>query len=246
VSKMADNDPQQELKKRARRRLVGALALALAAAIVLPMVMDGEPKPPANALQIRIPSQEGSNFTSRVVKNPAEPVVQASSAAAQVAQSKPVVPVTAASGGAVKEPVTAVSKPEAAAQSVPDTHKPKAPLPEVQKPVQASPDNVPGKKPEVPTRDDARAQAILDGQPVPASPHADKAEVFYVQLGVYRDAENAKEVQSKAASHGVKSALQKVGSNTRVRSGPFPDRASADAIVAKLKQAGMSGFVASK
>ena len=68
---MADNDSQIDLKKRARRRLVGSAALALAAAIALPMVMDHEPRPPSQDVQIRIPSQEGSNFTSRVINGKA-------------------------------------------------------------------------------------------------------------------------------------------------------------------------------
>ncbi|HQE38448.1 MAG TPA: SPOR domain-containing protein, partial [Zoogloea sp.] len=75
---MADNDSQIDLKKRARRRLVGSAALALAAAIVLPMVMDHEPRPASQDVQIRIPSQEGSNFTSRVITGkapaPSQPV----------------------------------------------------------------------------------------------------------------------------------------------------------------------------
>ena len=60
---MAEIDPAQdgqlELKKRARRRLVGAVALALLAVIVLPMVMDQEPRPLTQDIQIRIPSQDG-------------------------------------------------------------------------------------------------------------------------------------------------------------------------------------------
>ena len=44
---VASLDGQLELKKRARRRLVGAAALALLAAVVLPMVMDHEPRQPA-------------------------------------------------------------------------------------------------------------------------------------------------------------------------------------------------------
>ena len=60
---MADNDAvaddSLELKKRARRRLVGAIALALLAIVVLPMVMDSEPRPASQDVQIRIPSQDG-------------------------------------------------------------------------------------------------------------------------------------------------------------------------------------------
>lgn len=47
-----------DLKKRARRRLVGAVALALFAVIVLPLVMDSDPKPIGQDIQIRIPSQD--------------------------------------------------------------------------------------------------------------------------------------------------------------------------------------------
>lgn len=76
---MADNDSQIDLKKRARRRLVGSAALALAAVIILPMVMDHEPRQTVPDVQIRIPSQEGGNFfTSRVITGkapaPSQPV----------------------------------------------------------------------------------------------------------------------------------------------------------------------------
>ncbi len=38
-------DPAQELRRRARRRLVGAIALVLAAVIILPMLLDSEQAP---------------------------------------------------------------------------------------------------------------------------------------------------------------------------------------------------------
>src|SRR5690606_37222119 len=60
-------DSDLQLKKRARRRLVGAVALALLAAIVLPMVMDHEPRPTQQDIQVRIPSQDAGSFTSRVL-----------------------------------------------------------------------------------------------------------------------------------------------------------------------------------
>ena len=55
-----------QLKKKARRRLVGAIALALFAVITLPMVMDHRPRPSAPEIQVRIPSQEGPGFTGRI------------------------------------------------------------------------------------------------------------------------------------------------------------------------------------
>ncbi|MFK3736471.1 SPOR domain-containing protein [Massilia sp. TN1-12] len=52
------NDPLLPEKKRARRRLVGAIALALAAAVGLPMLLDSEPKPLAGDIAIQIPSKD--------------------------------------------------------------------------------------------------------------------------------------------------------------------------------------------
>ncbi|GGX27920.1 SPOR domain-containing protein [Undibacterium squillarum] len=57
-SSRTQDDPLLPEKKRARRRLIGAAALALAAAVVLPMVLDTEPKPVADDVQIRIPSKD--------------------------------------------------------------------------------------------------------------------------------------------------------------------------------------------
>lgn len=45
-------------KKRARRRLIGAVALVLAAVIGLPMIFDSEPKPVLQKIAIEIPSKD--------------------------------------------------------------------------------------------------------------------------------------------------------------------------------------------
>lgn len=49
------NPDEMDLRRRARRRLVGAVALALVAVVVLPMVFDPEPKPLGSDVDIRIP-----------------------------------------------------------------------------------------------------------------------------------------------------------------------------------------------
>lgn len=51
-------DPVLPEKKRARRRLIGATALVLAAIIGLPMIFDSEPKPLADDIAIQIPSRD--------------------------------------------------------------------------------------------------------------------------------------------------------------------------------------------
>ena len=50
------------LKRRGRRRLVGAVALVLLAVIILPMVFDPEPRRSAPPVNVRIPGQEDSAF----------------------------------------------------------------------------------------------------------------------------------------------------------------------------------------
>jgi DedD protein len=56
ASRRPGADPMLPEKKRARRRLVGARALALAAAVGLPMLLDSEPKPLAGDIAIQIPA----------------------------------------------------------------------------------------------------------------------------------------------------------------------------------------------
>ena len=45
------------LRKRARRRLVGAIALVIMAIVILPMVLDRAPKPESEEIEITIPSE---------------------------------------------------------------------------------------------------------------------------------------------------------------------------------------------
>src|SRR5262245_53650884 len=72
-ARMADNEDVNTLKRRGRRRLVGAIALVLAAVIVLPMVFDSEPKNAPPPVSVRIPSEDEGSFTPKVTpKAPAE------------------------------------------------------------------------------------------------------------------------------------------------------------------------------
>jgi len=54
------------LKRRGRRRLVGAVALVLLAVIVLPMVFDSEPRTSAPPVSVRIPGEDDTAFTPKL------------------------------------------------------------------------------------------------------------------------------------------------------------------------------------
>ncbi|MGN4139020.1 SPOR domain-containing protein, partial [Burkholderia gladioli] len=58
-------DPTLPEKQRARRRLVGAIALVVAAVIVLPMILDSHPKPVTDDIAIDIPNKPAHAAPSR-------------------------------------------------------------------------------------------------------------------------------------------------------------------------------------
>ncbi len=63
---MADTEDVDTLKRRGRRRLVGAIALVLVAVIVLPMIFDSEPRQAPPPVSVRILSEEDGAFTPKV------------------------------------------------------------------------------------------------------------------------------------------------------------------------------------
>ena len=74
---MAEAQDVETLKRRGRRRLVGAVALVLAAVIVLPMVFDPEPKRADVAVNVRIPGENETKFSPKVeAKAPEKKLVE--------------------------------------------------------------------------------------------------------------------------------------------------------------------------
>ena len=64
---MAESQDATLLQRRARRRLVGAIALVVLVVIVLPIVLDTEPSPVGQDLVVQIPSREAGKFNTRVL-----------------------------------------------------------------------------------------------------------------------------------------------------------------------------------
>ena len=55
-----------ELRRRARRRLVGAIVLALAAAVIVPMLLESDPKPLGDDVSVKIPPVDNGKFVNRL------------------------------------------------------------------------------------------------------------------------------------------------------------------------------------
>ncbi len=102
---MAEEQQDVEtLKRRGRRRLVGAVALVLLAVIVLPMVFDPEPKSTQTPVTVKIPAEnEAPPFAPKPVAK----------AAPKEAPKEPAKAESAPAGGDYVIQVGAYARPEA-------------------------------------------------------------------------------------------------------------------------------------
>lgn len=62
----AISDEELQLRRRARRRLIGAIVLVTAMVVVLPMVLDSEPKPSGEEVSVQIPSPDTGTFSPKL------------------------------------------------------------------------------------------------------------------------------------------------------------------------------------
>ena len=133
-------DPMLPEKKRARRRLVGAIALALAAAVGLPMLLDSEPRPLVGDIAIQIPAKD----KAPPLPVPSDPVPAAESVDQdeEIVEAPPVTPpgartqAPAAMPPPVKTVEVAKAEPKEPVRTEP-AHKPESkpePKPEPKKP----------------------------------------------------------------------------------------------------------------
>jgi DedD protein len=76
---MAEQEQQDvdALKRRGRRRLVGAVALVLLAVIVLPLVFDPEPRKTLPQVSVTVPARDDAGFTPKGPKPPPRPATEA-------------------------------------------------------------------------------------------------------------------------------------------------------------------------
>lgn len=214
----AISDEELQLRKRARRRLIGAVVIVTAVVVALPMVLDNEPKPLTQDIDIRIPSPESAGpFTSKVVPVPQPP------------SEKPQVMAKPAPGAETKAaPTPSKPVPGSATQT---TAKPDTAAPAETTVKQAAP------KPEktaIPAKSEQKATAPAAGQ-------------YVVQVVALSDAGKARQMQQAILKTGVSSYTEVVktarGDVTRVRAGPFATREAAEKAQQKLKSAGFDGKV---
>ncbi|SAL00990.1 sporulation repeat-containing protein [Caballeronia arationis] len=238
-------DPTLPEKQRARRRLVGAVALVLAAVIVLPMVLDSRPKPVTDDIAIDIPnrpapaakpaSKEPTDADTQAGVAPDGPAAASDNVAAGVTapESKPASG-TATAAQAKPEPKPAETKPQAKAEAKPKAATPPAAV--------ASPSPSP-KAPAEADEGTAAANPAASPANTPSSPAGSR---FVVQIGTFDDEAAAQSWVTKLKAAGVPAYVEhrkQADGSTRalLRAGPFADRAAASAALVKVRQAGLGG-----
>ncbi|WP_423394822.1 SPOR domain-containing protein [Burkholderia sp. LMG 21824] len=223
-------DPTLPEKQRARRRLVGAIALVVAAVIVLPMVLDSHPKPVTDDIAIDIPNRPAHQAVASRDDD-------ASDVQAGVAHDEP-----PASDVAVAAAPTDADKP-AAKPDITTTASvtPPKPAPKPAAPAAKPAAPKPAPAPAAVANTDAASPDSSDA----SSPSSPAGARFAVQLGSFKDDATARSWATKLKSAGVPAYVehrkQADGSTaTLLRAGPFADRAAASAAIAKVREAGLT------
>lgn len=216
---------EQELnfKKRARRRLVGAIALVLLMVIVLPLVLkDRNAENSPEKITITLPSEqvqpEPSDFDSSIA--PDEAVV-ALPAAEEVARA-----------------TVEVAQPPI---SEPPTSQPSSPTEDDKTEIKGNSEKT-NKENNSPIDKEAAKEV--------AKTKETEKNKFYVQVGVFSDAANVRKLQIKLTDLGYKSQTEKIstdkGQKIRLRTQVFADRNDAAIALQNIKEAGLTGMVVSQ
>lgn len=209
-------DSDLQLKKRARRRLVGAAALALFAVIVLPMVMDREPRPLSQDIQVRIPSQDASGLAAKVLpgKPAATPMPAPEPVAEQKVEPAPTPAPAASAAAPAAKPAAAPTVAVAAAKPAEKPAPPEKKADTVEQPATG-----------------AAAQWVVQ---LGAYKEAGNVKLLLAKL---------KGVGVPAYTEKFDSPQ---GPRTRVRAGPFASQDAADKARSRIKIIGVDGPVAPK
>lgn len=216
-----DAESLEGLRRRARRRLIGAALLVLVGVVVLPLFFDTAPRPVAVDIPIDIPSKE---------KAPPLPVAGKPVASGKLASASVPAAAPKVESNLAVEPAVTASAEKPAVVGVERAPEPAAEPPaprEVEKPA--------------PVAAEKAAATAPAKTPTPAVMR------YVVQVGAYSEAASAREARQRVERLGLKTYTQVVetaaGARTRVRVGPFDDRADADRTASRIKQAGLPAAV---
>lgn len=215
-------EDEDKLRRRARRRLIGAVALTLIVVIALPMILDSEPKPVGQNIELTIPNKDKvGEFVPKMdllavsAPTPTTPnPVQVAAPPAVVAAVPVLAPV------ATPGPIPVADSQPASAPTVAT-----APITVT---TQAEQKNSPEVKPEAKPATKPTSKT-----------HAVPKAGFVVQIGAFSKTETAENWRKKLSKRGFKVYTEQVNDKVRVRVGPYPTHEAAEKARRKLEAAGL-------
>lgn len=220
-------DPTAALRIRARRRLIGAAALLLAVAVVLPMVLDKEPRPVPDSIPIDIPSDR-TPFSPRLVLPPPDAGSAPAAPLPEAAPAQPGKDAPAPTGDRAEAPAKPAEKADAKALA-----KPSAP------PIVKATE-----RPD----EERRARDILEGKATAATAGASgNGGRYLLQAAALGSEGAARELAERLKKAGfdpfTERADTKDGVRYRVRLGPYATRDEAERARARLRALGVNASV---
>jgi DedD protein len=260
-------EPQlDELRRRARRRLIGAVVLALAAAVLVPMLLESDPKPLGEDVSVKIPPIDDSKFVSKLGDKAkaaggepgaaratpeapkAEPVPAAAAPAAETAPPRQDAPPSSAPSRSLAQAEQRVISPQSRPAAAAD-----GPAASSKTPAPAGAGST-GTAAEPPRSADSPKAAAAPKAPEspkgtePAEAAKAGAGAYSVQLAAFADDKGANALAAKLKKAGHPAYTEPYetsrGRVWRVRVGPYPTREAAESARIKLKSEGHNGILA--
>lgn len=225
-------DDELNLRRKARHRLIGAIVLTLVVVVTLPMILDSEPKPTGQDIDLRIPAPDKvGEFVPGVAASEVAVALPLAASAAVAVSAPPPVSADGAASQADHVAVSAVAQAKPVAASTPSVA-----APDKQSVTPAS------SKAEAP----GKVKTAVNKTPEPKA--ADKpasADSYVAQVGAYANADAAKQEADKLKKLGFKVYTEKIGDKTRVRVGPYAEREKAEKVRQLLEKHGLHPTVMS-
>lgn len=203
-------EDEVNIRRKQRRRLVGAVVLTLAVVVVLPMILESEPKSMRADIDLRIPDPN----------NAGEFILGVDAAEKKASLSVET---------SVDTPVPPVAPPAALNPSAAVEVKETLPAKTTSDTVSTVQHAAPGK-----------TTAAPPTSPKTVIPATGTPQTGYVaQVGAYANADAAKQELAKLKQWGFKAYTEKAGDKVRVRVGPYASREKAEAAGRSLEKRGM-------
>jgi len=244
------NEQELNLKKRARRRLVGAIALVLLMVIVLPQVLQDRTVAQQESIKITMP-EPAANPVSEISedKAAAQQEVVDTTPEESLSMDEPVAAENSVNAESSIESLIAAKEAESnkAEPKKPETPSAiKVEKKDQVKVAEAKASEI--KKPEVkPEASRSAAKSVIKTPEAKVEPK--QSEHFTVQVGVYSDMANVKRLQDQLKQAGYSTITEKVttpkGESIRLKTGNFTSRQDAVSALDKLKAIGLPGIVVS-